>query len=257
MAVSWLWIFSATFRIPIAPGGTAALFLTAWFIYLADRFGDSLSIDERAATSLRQRICLRHRGAWLTALSFIGLADLWVMWTRLDAAARTGGAVVGMLALGYLFLNRTVPSLWRRLPLKEICIGCLFATGTMVPLAAGLTSSVWQGWLLFAILCSLNCICIAVWERKLDQAQTRVSLATEFPATRRFLLAVLLLLVTTSGTLGFLHAASRPVLFCVAGSAFLLAAADWFRKRIPRDPRTAIADLVLLTPLGWLALRFF
>ena len=255
VAVSWLWIFSSTFKIPIATGGAAALFLTAWFIYLADRLGDSFSIDEHVPASLRQCICIHYRSAWLAALGFIGCADLWVIWTRLEAVTRASGLAVGIFALGYLALNRALPALWRRVPLKEICIGCLFATGIMVPLAGGLAKQVWAGWLMFALLCSLNCICIAVWERELDQAQDRVSIATEFPAIRRFLVPVLLLLSATSGALGLLLAGSRSVLFCVAVSAFLLVAADWFQKRIPSDTRTAIADLVLLTPLVWLAFR--
>ena len=255
VAVSWLWIFSSTFEITIAPGGLAALFLTAWLIYLADRFSDSLSIDESSPASLRQRVCLHHRGAWMGALVVIGLADFWVIWTRLDAVTRTSGLAVGILALAYLGLNRALPSLWRRVPLKEICIGFLFATGTVVPLAAGLTNKVWPGWLSFAVLCSFNCICIAAWERELDQAQQRVSIATEFPAVQRFLQAGLLLLLATSGAVGLLLPGSRALSVCIAASAFLLLAADWLRKKIPCDTRTASADLALLTPLIALALR--
>ncbi|MEP6822345.1 MAG: hypothetical protein ABI946_08355 [Chthoniobacterales bacterium] len=257
VAVSWLWIFSSTFGIPIARGGTAALFLTAWFIYLADRFGDSLSIDERGPTSMRQRICLRYRRAWMAAFGLIALADLVVICARLDSVTRWSGLAAGMVALGYLVLNQALPALWRRVPLKEICIGCLFAAGTVVPLVAGITNVAWPGWLLFAFLCSLNCICIAVWEEELDQAQRRISIATEFQAIRRFLFPALLVLTGTSSTMGFLLAESRPVLFCVAGSSLLLLTAHWFQKWIPCDTRTAIADLVLLTPLILWALRGF
>ncbi len=257
VAVSWLWLFSSVLRLPIAPGGTAALFLTAWLIYLADRFGDSLSIDARGPTSLRQRICLRHRSAWLLALGLIGLADLLVICARLDPATRWHGLTVGVLALGYLILNQAQPTLWRRIPLKESCIGCLFATGTMVPLAAGLTNVASLGWLLFAILCSLNCICIAVWEGPLDRVQRRASIATEFPSIRRHLSPVLLLVSATSATLALLSAGARPVLVCVAASSILLLMVDWFQEWIATDLRTAIADLVLLTPLVFLAYRAF
>src|SRR5215217_1379810 len=57
VAISWEWLFARSFDIPVAPGGTAALFVTAWLIYVADRFGDSVSLDLGVPTSLRQRFC--------------------------------------------------------------------------------------------------------------------------------------------------------------------------------------------------------
>jgi len=60
VAVSWHWLLADVFQIAIPRGTTAALFLTAWLIYLTDRFVDSVSLDQRTAVSLRQRFCRRH-----------------------------------------------------------------------------------------------------------------------------------------------------------------------------------------------------
>ncbi len=252
VAVSWLWLFSRTFSIPIASGGTAALFLTAWFIYLADRFGDSLSIDAKPPTSLRQRFCQTHRTAWIATLIFAIMADAFVVFTWVPRGTIWRGAVVGMLALGYLMLNQLRPSLWRRMPLKEICIGVLFAAGTMIPLRHGLTSGGWIGWSLFAALCSLNCVSIAVWERELDRAQGRVSIATEFAAVR-VCAPIALVVLAAVGLVRFDWVGA-----VVGASAILLAGLHFFRGRFDPDVRTALADLVLLTPLlAWAAAVFF
>ena len=184
----------------------------------------------------------------------VAVADLFVVVKGIEFRTFASGAVLGIFALGYLMVNQTRPSLWRRVPLKEVCIGFLFAAGTVVPLAASLTSGAWLGWLLFAFLCSLNCVCIAVWERELDQAQGRVSIATEWPMVGRFLVSALLLLVTTCCALGLSMPESRGVLFCIAGSACLLATVDLCRDRVVPDARTALADLVLLPPV---VLRIF
>ncbi len=177
------------FQIAIPRGTTAALFLTAWLIYLADRFVDSVSLDQRTAVSLRQRFCRRHRAAWIVAVSAVALADLLVVWRELDTLAVLVGCGVGGLALVYLLINQLRPSLWRLLPLKEISIGVIFAAGAMVGLLRGLPTVAFVPWIVFASLCALNCICIACWELGLDLAQRRISIATEFPQVNRLVVA--------------------------------------------------------------------
>ncbi|MGI8437089.1 MAG: hypothetical protein ACR2NX_09330 [Chthoniobacterales bacterium] len=257
VAVSWQWLFSHAFGIPIARGGMAALFLTAWFIYLADRFGDSLSINFAGATSLRQRFCLQHHALWLTAIGVIGLADAFVILTRLGSATFRSGAVVGLLAFGYLALNQATPGLWRRAPLKEIAIGFLFAGGTLVAFPRGLSGVTWLTWLLFACVCSLNCICIAVWERELDLAQARVTMATAFPRIARALLPALALVACSSAVFAIAMKDERSVFVCLTVSAGLLAALHLSNDRMQTDTRTALADLVLLTPMLLLLQRAF
>lgn len=249
VAVSWAWIFAQSFGIPVTPAGACALFLTAWVIYLADRFGDSLSADPAAATSLRQRFCRRHSGAWICAVALSAAANLFVICTQLDAEQLLLGAAIGVCALIYLVVNQVLQSVWRVVPAKEISIGVLFAVGAMVPLEDGLTTAALPAWTLFAGLCSLNCICIAVWERELDRAQRRISIAIVFPTVERVLQPALLLLISASLLLAALTSHGRDIYLCVATSALLLAAVQFFRDTIEPDTRTALADLVLLTPL--------
>ncbi len=128
----------------------------------------------------------------------------------------------------------------------------LFAAGAMVPLGNRLTTAALPAWTLFAGLCSFNCICIAVWERELDRAQGRISIATVFPRVRRVLHPALLLLIAASLLLAAVASDGRNVYLCIATSALLLAAVQFFRANINSDSSTALADLVLLTPLALL-----
>ncbi|CAN5637902.1 hypothetical protein BH18VER1_BH18VER1_16760 [soil metagenome] len=244
VAVSWAWLFARGFGIPIPAGEAGALFLTAWLIYLADRFGDSLSVDPRGPTSARQRFCLRHRRAWTAVLLAVAAADLFVICISLNTRECVAGTVIGLCAVIYLSVNQLLPKIWRVLPMKEFSIGLLFAAGTMVPLSASLTRAVPPIWFLFACLCAMNCICIAFWERALDAAQQRISIATAFPRVARLVLPVLLLLCLTSVLF-----AVQPLFLCIAISAGLLAVLHVFGERLAPDSRTALADLIMLSPL--------
>ncbi|MGI8820578.1 MAG: hypothetical protein ACR2ID_06915 [Chthoniobacterales bacterium] len=246
VAIGWAWLFARSFGVPLARGGSAALFLTAWLIYLADRLGDSFSLLPAAPASLRQRFCRRHRGVWLALIGLLAAADVFVIGTQLEAPSLRTGFAVGLAALVYLLVNQLRPSLWRVLPLKELSIGLLFAAGTIVALRPGLTNAMRPTWILFAGVCACNCIGIAVWERALDLAQGRISVATAFPRIEPWVAPLLLGLAATSVAWGL------AIYGCLTASAVLLALVHIFRSRLAPDVRTALADLVLLTP--WLAL---
>lgn len=271
VAVAWLWLFARTFRIPLQTGNCVALFLTAWLIYLADRLADSTSLKPAFPKSLRQEFCERHREIWVATVVLIAGLDAYVIWRTTAWATFLVGAVVGGLASIYLVVNHPLGLIWRSLPAKELAIGILFTAGTLVALMPALpsvtTTSVGCA-LAFAALCALNCISIARWERELDQAQKKVSIATRHPSftSRTDLIcgglavgALLLIIVDR---------AAAPILGCACVSALLLswlnASADLregrFQNRprrfgnrrslgIDRDQRTALADLVLLTPI--------
>jgi hypothetical protein len=273
VAVVWLWLFAQTFQAPAHVGNAAALFLTAWFIYLGDRLADAASLTPGSPRSLRQEFCLRHREVWIVALFMIGGLDAYVIWKSTAAETFLVGAVVGLLALIYLLLNHPLGRIWRFLPLKEFAIGFIFATGTLVallPELPRLDAAFMLGALAFASLCTLNCISIACWERELDEAQRKISIATRHPSLTRHVAKICALLAFASFVMAIACPAA-PILGSISLSALLLA---WmnastslkegrFRNRprsrnrginrrslnLDRDQRTALADLVLLTPI--------
>ena len=253
----WLWLFARTFALPVRPGNAVALFLTAWLIYLADRLADAVSLNSAVPRSLRQEFCLRHREIWISALLLIGGFDLYVIWRSIAAGTFLAGSIVGILALVYLALNYPRGVIWHSLPGKEVAIGLLFTGGTLVallPADASTSASFIACGLAFTCLCSLNCISIARWERQLDHAQGKVSVATRHPGFARHAgkTCAGLALVTLAMAIACRPAA--PIFGCVTVSALLLALLHILPRTLGDDQRTAMADLVLLTPIIWLIL---
>jgi hypothetical protein len=252
VAVAWLWLFARTFHLPVDPGNAVALFLTAWLIYLADRLADAVSLTSEMPRSLRQEFCLRHREIWISALVLIAGFDLYVIWRSIGADAFLAGAVVGVFALLYLTLNYPRGLVWHSLPAKEVAIGLLFTAGTLVALLPGATQAsapCAAAGLAFACLCSLNCISIAAWERELDWAQKKVSIATRHPRVARHAGKICAGLVLGSSAMAIHYPAAWPIFGCVAASAVLLGLLNAGGNNLASDARTALADIVLLTPI--------
>jgi hypothetical protein len=247
--VAWLWLFARIFHATVPPAEGAALFLTAWLIYLADRLADSCSLPKHGPRSLRHEFCLQHRRIWIGALAMIAAADAVLIWSRLGHAVFFAGAVIGTLALIHLVLNYSLGGAWPPLPLKEVAVGSLFAAGTLVGLFSQrpISGPIACAGVVFAGLCTLNCICIAFWERELDENQGKVSLATRYPGLDRYLGKSSLALALGSLVAAIVYPEAGPIFACVCVSALCLMWLD--SKKIDRDQRTAMADLVLLTPL--------
>jgi hypothetical protein len=252
VSVTWLWLFARTFHHSLPLGSWIALFLTAWSIYLADRLADTRSLPEDALRSLRHQFCLRHRQIWIGALIVIAMVDLLIIWNFLEVAIFMAGSLVGALALAHLLLNYSLGGAWPPLPLKEVAVGSLFAAGTLVPLFPlfrPVTNIIVLAAVIFAALCTLNCLCIAFWERELDEIQGKVSFATQFPTFNRYLERFLFAFAFAAGATAVVINEVAPVLASASVSSFLLAILSYSGERFSRNQRTALADLVLLTPL--------
>jgi hypothetical protein len=279
VAIAWLWLFARSFGVPRQIGNAVALFLTAWLIYLADRFADAFTLKPGPPRSLRQQFCLRHREIWIATLALVAGFDAYVIWRTTAVQTFLVGAVVGVVAVVYLVANHPLGLIWRSLPAKEMVIGILFAAGTVVALLPRpvLTPALAIAVATFAALCSLNCISIAAWECDLDRAQGKVSIATLHPAIIERVAQLCLVLAAGALILALLFRSNAAFFVCISASALLLGFlnASWGfkegrfsnrprrrnrginRRSLGRDERTALADLVLLTPvlaLVWVAL---
>src|SRR5256714_11321221 len=225
VAVAWLWLFARIFRIPLQVGNCMALFLTAWLIYLADRFADCTSLRPDLPRSLRQEFCLRHREIWIATILLVGGFDAYVIWRTAALETFLIGAVVGGVAVIYLVINHPLGLIWRSLPAKELAIGILFTAGTLVGLMPAMPSLAMPfvaSALAFALLCALNCISIATWERELDRAQKKVSIATRHPSLTRRAAAICAALGLASLVLAIALGAAAPIFACISVSALLL-----------------------------------
>jgi hypothetical protein len=230
-----------------------ALFLTAWIIYLIDRFADAVSLTSNVLKTARQKFCADHRTAWLALIGLTALFDAIIVFWRLDHETFVRGIFLGAIAACYLAINHVFSKVWETIPLKEIVIGFLFAAGTLLavgPSFAITGSTISLSAMLFASLCALNCISIAIWERNLDHAQSKHSIATRWHGARNFAQVLLILLASASALFALLNPAVWPLTICLGTSALFLFALHFLP--VNRDVRVALADLVLLTPLVFL-----
>lgn len=251
VAICWQWIFSRSFHLSVPLGHRAALFLTAWIIYVADRFGDSLSLVTGQPKSVRQQFCWRHKGIWFASIICVAVIDIVVVLRAVNYETAVVGAVLGALTIAYVAINHAHSEIWETIPLKEFTIGSLFAAGTLLGVTPHIfaeSSTMILAAVLFAALCSLNCVSIAVWERDLDRIQGKHSIATRWSHADSLAGALLLLLLAGSVLLALLDRGAWPVALCIGGSSLLLGAVHFVP--LSRDARTALADLVLLTPLA-------
>ncbi|HST31738.1 MAG TPA: hypothetical protein VLK27_12960 [Chthoniobacterales bacterium] len=258
VAVTWQWFFAKNFRVALPVVSAVTLFLSAWLIYLIDRLVDAHSLPRDSAKTVREAFCLRHKNVWLGLILVIALVDTAFVFWRLDHDVFVAGIFLGAIAVVYLAVNFAANKLWAAIPLKEIAVGFLFAAGTLLALAPNLSVAMSTitgrtfalAAFIFACLCALNCMSIAVWERGLDRMQGKHSIATYWPRAEIFVQILFAILVVASFFLGILKPPLWPLSSCFALSAVLLIALHFVP--VSRDERTALADLVLLTPLAWL-----
>jgi hypothetical protein len=251
VAIAWQWLFAHSFGAHLDLALRLLLFLTAWLIYLGDRFADTIRLPATAPRSQRHRFCQEHMVAWWIAIVIIFVVDTSLALRTLDLQMFILGATLAALCALYLFLNHLLGGKWRPIPMKEKAVGVLFAAGTTLAVVGelpGLTISFAFAVVLFAILCTLNCLCIAAWERELDAAQGKTSLLTGWPSVAHALKPIGFGIIMASLVLALAWRFAAPLWICLAISAALLV---WLQgaANLPRDNRTALADLVLLTPL--------
>ena len=251
VAICWQWIFAHSFDLSVPVGDRAALFLTAWIIYMADRFGDSVSLVAGQPKSVRQQFCLRHKSISLVSIIWVAAVDVIVVLRAVDYETSVPGVVLGALTIVYLAINHAHSEIWEKIPLKEFTIGSLFAAGTLLGVTPHIfaeRSTMILAAILFATLCSLNCVSIAIWERDLDRIQGKHSIATRWAHANSLPRLLLLLLLAGSVVLALFDPGAWPVVLCLGASGLLLGALRFVP--VSRDERTALADVVLFTPLA-------
>jgi hypothetical protein len=251
VAVSWQWLFARVFGVSVPLAESEALFLTAWVIYLVDRLIDSISLPADVPKAAREEFCLRHKNIWVGLISIAVLLDAEVIFRGIGREAFIVGVFLGAIAVAYLVINHRLSRLWRAIPLKEVIVGFLFASGTLIALAPPLSparSTIILAAFLFGSLCTLNCVSIAVWERDLDRAQGKYSIATRWPGMKLYVRVASFTLAAACGVLVLFDWRLWPLSVCLGVSGIFLATLHFVS--IARDERTALADLVLLTPLA-------
>lgn len=206
VAISWQWLFARVLGVPVPLPEREGLFLTAWLIYLIDRLADSISLSPEAPKAVRQEFCSRHKNIWVGLIAIIAVLDAGIVLGHIGHETLVRGLVLGAIAALYLTINHAFSKLWQAIPIKEVIVGFLFAAGTLLALAphvATARSTITFAAVLFASLCALNCIAIAIWERDLDRAHGKHSIATCWPREKNWAQFLPLLLAFACAVLVF------------------------------------------------------
>jgi hypothetical protein len=265
VAALWTWFIARANHVRLPLASPAAMALAVWVLYAADRLLDSRLLDVcprsgRMHYELEARHYFhhRHRRAFLIGVA-IAAAVLAALLRNLPAAAIHLYLVEGALLFAwFLVLHGTHNA--HRLP-KEIAVGLFFAAATFIPTvsrapfaaSAALRLALVPAALLFAALCSLNCLFIYAWEH---DASGRSSARQPHPTTRLALRHLTMLAVWIAvaavALMLFKRLSPRPIAVACALSALLLLCLDRNRRRFPQIALRAAADLALLTPLALL-----
>lgn len=232
------------------------MFIAVWMLYAADRLLDTRSLDSQSRQEhrleARHYFHHRHRNTFLAGilLASVALAPLLL---HLDIAAMHLYLILGGLLFGYFVLIHATRSA-HRLP-KEIAVGIFFAAATFIPTVArqpGLRLPLLPSALLFATLCSLNCLFIYEWEHDSHHLPRPVDHPAH--ATTRFALRHLPLFATIIAVTGISlalldHRGAWSIPLATALSAIFLRFLHYRRHRISALTLRAAADLALLAPI--------
>jgi hypothetical protein len=257
VAALWSWFIARASHISLPLASPAAMGLAVWILYAADRLLDARALSSPKAgwadeLEARHLFHHRHRRAFLVGIA-LAAGSLAAFLPMLDPAAIRLYLVEGCLLIAWFLILHGTRSA-HRLP-KEIAVGLFFSAAVFIPAVArepSLRSALLPCAILFAALCSLNCLLIYAWEHDgLDQsaAPTRPPHATTRIALARLpLLTVAVALASV--ILSFLNGtALRSIAAACALAAVALLLLHRHRNRLARTDLRAAADFALLTPL--------
>jgi hypothetical protein len=272
VATLWTLAIAHALGLHLAWTEPAAMFIAVWMLYAADRILDARILDAHPLDAHpppdlppdleeRHRFHHRHRRAFLFTI-VVAACVLAALLHALDPRALHLYALLATLLGAWLLLihARPLPSAdTHRLP-KELAVGIFFPAAVFIPTVARLPQlrlDLVAPALLFAAVCTLNCLLLYAWEHPIPR--TRAHWTTRW-ATHH-LAAFALGLALASATLlimSLLHAfptasllmqhASALLAACTLLSALLLLLLHRLRHRLQPVHLRALADLVLLTP---------
>lgn len=239
VAVAWTWFVARAAHIPLPPAIPAAMFLAVWIVYAADRLLDGLNPTDICEP--RHRFHYRHRRIFTIAIVAAAaiLVPLTLAIPAPDLKLYLGLAALLILWFGAVHIGNS------RLP-KELLPGIFCAAAACIPVRRDHLAVVP---LLYATLITLNCLCIYKWEHN-DLGDAHISTRLGVRWLKELHIATIL---TSLAAIPFAEPALAPIFLAVSLSSTLLLALNHFRYRLDPTNLRAAADLVLLTPLLFMA----
>jgi hypothetical protein len=246
VAALWVWFIARASRIHLPLAAPAAMALAVWMLYAADRLLDAARAPA-GELEARHLFHHRHRRAFLIGIAAAATV-LATLLPQLDPAAIGLYLSEGALLFAWFIILHATRSA-HRLP-KEIAVGLFFSAATFIPTVArepSLRGTLLPAAILFAALCSLNCLFIYAWEHDIPSdanahATTRLALSRLPALTITTAIAGAILTLLAPGP-------AKPIAAACTLTSVLLLALHRGRRNISRINLRAAADLALLTPL--------
>lgn len=255
VAMLWTWFLAQACHLHLPLAAPVAMGLAVWMLYAGDRLLDSRVLDSRPAAAVdeleaRHYFHHRHRPAFLAGIALAGVV-LAILLPGLNAEAMRLYFVEGALLCSW-FLVLHATSGGHRLP-KEIAVGAFFSAAVFIPTVArepGLHLGMLPAALLFAALCSLNCLFIYAWEHEGARGTTTQPAHASTRLALDHLPALARAVAIAGAALALLDPFEpRLVPAACALAAVLLLVLDRQHRRLSDTNLRAAADLALLTPL--------
>ena len=248
VACLWAAVFARAFRATLAPAELVSLGVAVWLIYVSDRLLDGYAFSGGALRE-RHRFVAHHRVALLAALAGLATASTALVVPRLAApTVRSGVSLLIVVGIYFLCVHRNVNFVWRFLP-KELAVGLLFAAGTALPVAMYRRSPLLiLSVLLFASLCTLNCVAIESWESSHTTSHASAASFAKWAGHRFFFLSAAFVFSCGAAALSVPDARVRLFLAALAAGGILLAALDRQKRRVTPRAQRVLADVALVIP---------
>ena len=246
VAALWTWFLAAANHVRLPLSVILAMAVAVWLLYAADRLLDAHDLEAR------HRFHHRHRTAFLAGIVLSSMT-LAALLPGLAPEAIHLYLIEGGFLVGYFILIHATRSS-HRLP-KELAVGLCFAAATFIPTIARapqLRLPLLAPALLFAALCSLNCLFIYAWEHPKPTASTHPITCLALRHLRSTATTVTLAALALSL---FDHRAPWPISVAIATATALLLLLDRLGRTLPATTLRAAADLALLTPILFLLWR--
>ena len=269
IATLWTALIARSAGLHLPAASLLAMFLAVWTLYAADRLLDARPLRSacRSNESLMHHVDLEprhhfhhvHRGRFLIALACVSGA-LGSLLPSLPVAALRLDLLLGALLIGYFVIIHATDG--GRLP-KEIAVGLFFAGAVFIPTISRrpeLRLALAPVALLFAGVCSLNCVSIYRWEHANLTSRGEIVKGTAGPDSgsrphgvtrwavghlRPLGRCLMILAIFTAARAG----PDRADCLAVALAAALLLLLDRASSQLSAVTLRALADLALATPL--------
>ncbi len=251
VALLWQWLLARSANVALYWHHAYILGSSVWLSYAADRWIEGWRLTQ--AFTARHLFYQRWRWTVAAVLLAVLVSDVAVAITCLGALEFRAGLALLALVLAYLISHQLIHRHhgWRA-P-KEVCVALLLGGGVaLFPLSQTPSSArlLMLPLSLFMLLCFVNCVLIAAWEREVDERHGQTSFALQFRRGIAFgaagpWVAAGLAACMTVGV----GERARPAAFCALASGLSLGALNFLEPRLGSRLARVLADVALMTPV--------